>query len=453
MNDTIAAIATALSPSGIGIIRISGPNALLIAKELYTGKNVGELSPNTINYGHIKHDGRLLDEVLLSYFKGPHSYTGEDVIEINCHGGVLALKNILGAVISCGARPAEPGEFTKRAYLNGRMDLSGAEAVMDVISAKSEYALQSAVSQLGGSLNEKISSVRDALLYELAYIESALDDPEHISLDGYGERLLEAVRSEREKLCKLAKTAEKGRYIEEGIRTVILGKPNVGKSSLLNLLIGRQRAIVTDIPGTTRDVLEETISFGSIALRIIDTAGIHASTDKVEKIGIERAWEAADGADLILYVIDGTDAIDDDDKKILKKLSHKRGIVLLNKSDLGMKVTADDAAKLTDFPVIEVSAKNGYGEDELKALIEKLFIGGEISFNDEVFITNMRHKALIDEAINSLTLVEDSIQNGMPEDFYSIDLAGAIGSLNNIIGGDLSEDLVDEIFSKFCTGK
>ena len=453
MSDTIAAISTATAPSGIGIIRISGPEALDTAGKIFKGQPVKDLAANTITHGWIEYGGNVIDEVLLSVFKEPHSYTGEDTVEINCHGGIIAVKNILDAVLASGARIAEPGEFTKRAFLNGRMDLSEAEAVMDVIAAKSEYALQSAVSQLKGSLNDRISEIRGNLLYELAYIESALDDPEHISLDGYGERLLGVVKKEYDKLCKLSRTAEKGKYIDEGIKTVILGRPNVGKSSLLNMLTGKERAIVTDIPGTTRDVLEETVSLGKVALKILDTAGIHDAADKVEQIGIRLAWEKADEADLILYVIDSSQNIEDKDVEILKKVSGKKGILLLNKTDLGMKITKEDVQKITDFPVIEVSAKEGTGESEIQSLIEEMFFNGEISFNDEVFITNTRHENLIDSAIESLRLVENSINEGLPEDFYSIDLSGAINDLDAIIGGNLSEDLVDEIFSKFCMGK
>lgn len=453
MTDTIAAVSTAMAPSGIGIIRISGSEAFDIAGKVFKGKNVKTLEANTINHGWVEYDGEVIDEVLMSIFKSPHSYTGEDTVEINCHGGILAVRKTLEAVIASGARAALPGEFTKRAFLNGKMDLSEAEAVMGVISAKSEYALQSAVSQLKGSLNEKITDIRDRLIYELAYIESALDDPEHISLDGYSERLVSVIKSEHEKLCKLSATSKKGQYIEEGIKTVILGRPNVGKSSLLNMIAGRERAIVTDMPGTTRDVLEETVSLGKIALKILDTAGIHEAQDKVEEIGIRLAWEKAEEADLILYVMDSSDDFGEDDKEILKKIAEKKGILLLNKTDLGMKITRKDVEDTTDFPVVEISAKDGTGVEELQSLIEKMFFDGEISFNDELFITNIRHKTLIDSATESLRLVMKSIDEGLPEDFYSIDLSGAINDLNAIIGGNLSEDLVDVIFSEFCMGK
>jgi tRNA modification GTPase len=456
MTETIAAIATATAPAGIGIIRISGSDAIEIADRIYFGKSEKRLSDqkgNTIHYGWIKEKNETIDEVLVSVFKDPHSYTGEDSVEINCHGGVIAVNKILEAVLRAGARLAEPGEFTKRAYLNGRLDISEAEAVMDIISAKSEYALQSSVSQLKGGLNRKISSVREKLIYELAFIESALDDPEHISIDGYSAKLYEIVKEQIDILKKLRETSEKGKYIEEGIKTVILGKPNVGKSSLLNMLAGKQRAIVTEIPGTTRDIIEETVPVGKTVLRIIDTAGIHESDDKVEKIGIDLAWEKAEEADLILYVIDSSEILNDNDREILDKIKEKKGILILNKIDKEQIITKEDVKEISGFPIIEISAKEEIGEELLRETIQKMFFEGDISFNDQVFITNIRHKKLLDESIDSLILVKNSIEDEMPEDFYSIDLMGAIGALDNIIGGNLSEDLVNEIFSKFCMGK
>ncbi len=456
MTETIAAIATATAPAGIGIIRISGSDAIEIADRIYFGKNEKRLSDqkgNTIHYGWIKEKNETIDEVLVSVFKDPHSYTGEDSVEINCHGGVIAVNKILEAVLRAGARLAEPGEFTKRAYLNGRLDISEAEAVMDIISAKSEYALQSSVSQLKGGLNRKISSVREKLIYELAFIESALDDPEHISIEGYSAKLYEIVKEQMDILKKLRDTSEKGKYIEEGIKTVILGKPNVGKSSLLNMLAGKQRAIVTEIPGTTRDIIEETVPVGKTVLRIIDTAGIHESDDKVEKIGIDLAWEKAEEADLILYVIDSSEILNDNDREILDKIKEKKGILILNKIDKEQIITKEDVKEISGFPIIEISAKEEIGEESLRKTIQKMFFEGDISFNDQVFITNIRHKKLLDESIDSLILVKNSIEDEMPEDFYSIDLMGAIGALDNIIGGNLSEDLVNEIFSKFCMGK
>lgn len=456
MTETIAAISTAVAPSGIAIVRVSGDDAIEIADKIYFSKNEKKLSSqkgNTIHYGWIKDKDEIIDEVLVSVFRSPNSYTGENSVEINCHGGVIAVNKILDAVIGAGAKIAAPGEFTKRAYLNGRMDISEAEAVMDIISAKSEYALQSSVSQLNGGLSRKISTIREKLIYELAFIESALDDPEHISIEGYSEKLYKILIEIIDKLEKLRDTSKKGRYIEEGIKTVILGKPNVGKSSLLNMMSGRQRAIVTEIPGTTRDIIEENVQIGKAALRMIDTAGIHESDDMVEKIGIDLAWEKAKEADLILYVIDSSDVLNDNDREILKNIKEKKGILLLNKIDKEQKVTREDVSNISDFPIIEISAKEEIGEEEIKNTIEEMFFDGEITFNDEVFITNARHKRLLDESISSLLLVKKSIEEKMPEDFYSIDLMGAISALDNIIGGNLSEDLVNEIFSKFCMGK
>ena len=459
MTDTIAAIATGLTPSGIGIIRISGSKAIEIADCIYEGKKRKRLSDQkgyTVHYGWIKNDNNTVDEVLVTVMREPHSYTGEDTIEINCHGGIIAVKKVLEAVLGAGARPAMPGEFTKRAFLNGRIDLSQAEAVMDVISAKSEYALQSSVSQLVGSLRERITEIRDSLMYELAFIESALDDPEHISLDGYNDRITGVVKKEKENVKKLIDTSDKGRFIEEGIKTVILGKPNVGKSSLLNMIIGSERAIVTDVPGTTRDVIEETVKFGKTSLRILDTAGIHDSDDKVELIGIKKAWEKVAESDLVLYVIDGYAGIDEEDRKIINDIKDKNVIIIINKIDLKEEFSNEETEEIRkefEFEVVGTSAKNGYGENELKEIINKMFFNGEISFNDEIYITNVRHKELLKESNSALGHVLESIEIGMPEDFYSIDLMGAIDKLNEIIGGNLSEDLVDEIFSKFCTGK
>ena len=456
MNDTIAAISTGLVPAGIGIVRISGEDALPAADSVFvspSGKKLSAQKGNTVHYGHIVFEGEPIDEVLVTVLLAPHSYTGEDTVEINCHGGILAVRKVLDAVIRNGVRPAEPGEFTKRAYLNGRIDLSQAEAVMDIISSGSEYALKNSLNQLSGKLGKKIDEIRSSLLYELAFIESALDDPEHYSLDGYGDKLLTAVSGQQEKINKLLSSFEEGKLIEEGIRTVILGKPNVGKSSLLNCLTGTEKAIVTDIPGTTRDILEETITMRGFSLRIIDTAGIRDSSNPVEQIGIERARIQAADADLILYIADATDGLDDEDREILKLTEGKRSVFLINKTDLPSVITQEEVKELVSCPVIEISAKEGTGIEELKDVIEKMFFRGELTFNDEVYITNARHKALLEDAFSSLENVKTSIEDGMPEDFYSIDLSGAIQSLDQIMGGNISDDLAEEIFSKFCMGK
>lgn len=457
MEDTIAAIATAMAPSGIGIVRISGPEAVAVADRLYRGKKkekkLADMKSHTIHYGWIVEKEQVLDEVLVMLMRGPHSYTGEDTVEIDCHGGVLAVKRVLEAVLHAGARIADPGEFTKRAFLNGRIDLSQAEAVMDVISAKSEYALQSSVSQLQGSVRRAVKEIREKLLYEIAFIESALDDPEHISLDGYPEKLEGIVQEEKRQIEKLLKSADDGRMLQEGIKTVILGKPNAGKSSLLNLLVGEEKAIVTDIAGTTRDVLEEQISLGGISLRMLDTAGIRSTADKVEQIGVERAKEHAKNADLILYVVDASVPLDENDGQIMELLKGRKTILLLNKSDLETVISKEELTARIDAPVLNISAREETGLAELEALIKEMFFQGEISFNDEVYITNMRQKRALEEALESLKLVENSIAMGMPEDFFSIDLMNAYERLGSIIGEAVGEDLVNEIFSKFCTGK
>ena len=395
----------------------------------------------------------MIDEVLVMVMDGPRSYTGEDTVEIDCHGGVLAMKRVLETVVKYGARPAEPGEFTKRAFLNGRIDLSQAEAVIDVINAKNEYALKSSVSQLRGAVQKVIREIREQIIYQIAYIESALDDPEHISIDGYGERLQEETGAIKEKINRLLDTVKEGKLMKEGIKTVIVGKPNAGKSSLLNILVGEERAIVTDIAGTTRDILEETIVLHGISLRMIDTAGIRNTEDVVEKIGVGKAIEYAKDADLVLYVVDASIPLDENDREIIKLLEDKKAVIILNKTDLKQVVEERDLRELADHPVVSISAKEEEGIDRLEQQIKEMFFEGNLTFNDEIYITNVRHKAALEEAKRSILLVEDSIEMGMPEDFYSIDLMNAYEALGSIIGEAVGEDLVNEIFSKFCTGK
>ncbi|MCQ2509480.1 MAG: tRNA uridine-5-carboxymethylaminomethyl(34) synthesis GTPase MnmE [Lachnospiraceae bacterium] len=456
-DDTIAAISTAMTASGIGIVRVSGPDAFEIADRVYKGKNGKRLidqKANTIHYGWVTGEqGEILDEVLVMLMKAPHSYTGEHTVEIDCHGGVIAMRKILEQLLNKGARPAEPGEFTKRAFLNGRIDLSQAEAVMDIISAKNEYALKSSVKQLQGSVQKEIRFIREKLIYQIAFIESALDDPEHISVDGYGEELLPIVQEARAEILRLIASADKGKMISEGIKTVIVGKPNAGKSSLLNVLSGEEKAIVTDIAGTTRDVVEETINVRGITLRLLDTAGIRESANQVERIGIQRAREHAKDADLILYVVDGSAALDENDEEIMQLIRDKKCIVLLNKTDLELCIDAEELKEKTKAPVIGISARENQGIDALEECIREMFFQGELSFNDEVMITNVRHKHALEEASQSLVMVENSILDGMPEDFYTIDLMGAYEALGRILGESLGENLVNEIFSKFCTGK
>ena len=469
-NETIAAIATALSDSGIGIVRISGENAIYIIDSIFrsvAGRRIlTKVQSHTIHYGYIVDSNEnVIDEVMVAVMKAPRSYTTEDTVEINCHGGVLVMQKVLEAVLHAGARLAQPGEFTKRAFLNGRIDLSRAEAVIDVIHSQNEYALSSSVSQLKGQLSNKIHTLREDILYQIAFIESALDDPEHISLDGYPEQLAGKVTGFEKEIQKLLATADNGRLIKEGISTVIVGKPNAGKSSLLNMLLGEDRAIVTEIAGTTRDALHETINLHGISLNMIDTAGIHETQDVVEKIGVERAKKYAMDANLILYVVDASGNIDEDDQNIISLLDGKKAIILLNKSDLENKITEEslkenlakrlkhsEDIRILRTSTIDPSSENS-GMDELEETIRNMFFEGELKHNNELVVTNLRHKEALQDALNSLKLVERSIENGMPEDFYSIDLTSAYASLGKIIGEEVDEDVVNEIFSKFCMGK
>ncbi len=458
-TDTIAAIATGLTDSGIGIVRISGPDAFDVIGRIFikkSGAPADVTKSHTVQYGFICADGEKIDEVLVMIMKGPHSYTGENTAEIDCHGGVLVMQKILETVLKNGARAAEPGEFTKRAFLNGRIDLSQAEAVIDVINAKNDYALKNSVKQLNGRESEKIRELRKKILYEIAYIESALDDPEHISLDGYRESLYTTLDGITDEIKKLIDSADYGRIVSEGIKTVIVGKPNAGKSSLMNMLLGEDRAIVTEIAGTTRDTLEEQVRFGGISLQIVDTAGIRNTEDIVEKIGVNRARDAAADADLIIYVVDSSVPLDENDHEIMNMIQDRKVIVLLNKSDLPAAVDISSLAameKLSGQKIISVSAKEETGFDELKETIQDMFCRGNIHFNDEVLITNLRHKEALQTALDSLRMVKESIRSGLPEDFFSIDLTDAYTQLGSIIGEAVEDDVVNEIFSRFCMGK
>ena len=456
-SDTIAAVATAMSPSGIGIIRISGEDALPVIDRIYRSKyghkKLSLCESHTIHYGYIYDDNEMVDEVMVLLMKAPHSYTKEDTVEIDCHGGVYVMKRILETVIRHGARPAEPGEFTKRAFLNGRIDLTQAESVIDVINAKNEFALKSSLSQLQGAVLVDIRKIRADILHEIAFIESALDDPEHISLDNYPQTLHNTVDNLVIKIDKILKTFENGRFLKEGINTVIVGKPNAGKSSLLNILVGEERAIVTEIAGTTRDILQEQIQIGGIGLNVIDTAGIRDTEDIVEKIGVNKSREYIEKADLIIYVVDSSTELDENDQEIIEAIQDKKAIVLLNKSDLDAKTDAAILQERLDKPILSISAKNNTGIHELEKLIEEMFFSGKLSFNDEVYITNIRQKNALAEAESSLKMVLQSIDDGMPEDFFTIDMMNAYEVLGTIIGESVGEDLVNEIFSKFCMGK
>jgi len=468
-TDTIAAVATAMRESGIGIVRLSGDDAIAVADRIFRApggdKHLTDVPTHTIHYGMIYDGDALIDEVMVAVMRAPHTYTREDTVEIDCHGGVLVMNRILEAALHHGCRLAEPGEFTKRAFLNGRIDLSSAEAVMDLIHAKNEFAYTSSLKQLRGSVSEKVRAMREQILYEIAFIESALDDPEHISLDGYPARLAGKTEELLASLQHLIAGADDGRIRKEGINTVIVGKPNAGKSSLLNILVGEERAIVTSVAGTTRDVLEESVRLRGVGLNIIDTAGIRDTEDEVERIGVERARKYASEADLILYVVDSSCPLDENDEEIISLIRNKKVIVLLNKTDLDAVVSeadikqrfrsvyAEQTAHEGSLRVIRTSTKDCIGIDEFEQTIQELFFSGEINSNDELVITNQRHKEALQEAYDSLLLVKKSVADDMPEDFYSIDLMSAYAALGRIIGEEVGEDLVNEIFSKFCMGK
>ncbi len=458
-KETIAAISTGMTNSGISIVRISGDEAFLVIDKIYRGKATlsGAMS-HTIHYGFIVDMENTIDEVLVSIMRAPRTFTGEDTVEINCHGGMFVTQKILATVIKNGARLAQPGEFTKRAFLNGKMDLTQAESVMDVIQSQNEYALHSSIGQLKGNLKRKIEGMREMILYHTAYIETALDDPEHVDMENYGKELLPVIEKISEDVRRLIESADAGRIMKEGINTVILGKPNVGKSSLLNALSGYDRAIVTNIEGTTRDVLEEQVRVGGIVLNLMDTAGIRETSDEIEKIGVDRALKYAEDADLILYVVDASRSLDENDEKILDYIYDRKFVILLNKSDLNVQITQEILQnrikeKYEENFIINISAKNGTGIEEFVEVLKKICFRGELRLNEEVYITNLRQKEALQRAREALGKVEESIGMGMPEDFYSIDMMDAYEALGTITGETVGEDLINEIFSKFCMGK
>lgn len=475
LSDTIAAIATGMNQGGIGVIRVSGDNAIAVADSIFVpkkkGKEIRNLESYTAAYGNIvdkrkvnnrfqdesnnieETDFDIIDEVIVLVMKAPSTYTKEDVVEIDCHGGMQVMKQILHLLIKNGARLAEPGEFTKRAFLNGRIDLSQAESVMDLISAKSDLAAKTALSQLKGNLRDKIVDIREEIIHNIAYIESALDDPEHYDLDGFGDSLDELLECKEQEINHLIQTAEDGQMMKEGIRTVILGKPNAGKSSVLNVLMGKERAIVTDIAGTTRDTLEEFISINGIPLNIVDTAGIRDTEDIVEKIGVDKSIEAMQEADLILFVVDSPTPLDENDYQIMEQIKDKQVIILQNKSDLQQVVSKEDITSHLDKMIIDISAKEQTGFEAFYQELNDMFFHGNLSYNDEIYITNMRHKEALMEALSSIKMVRESIAAGMPEDFLSIDLMAAYERLGYIIGESVEDDLVETIFREFCMGK
>ena len=455
-TDTITAISTGMTNAGIGIVRICGDSSFKIASDIFYKKNddrLEDFESHRVYYGYIKDDNEILDEVLIIALKSPRSFTGEDTIEINCHGGNLVMRRILKLILKKGARMAEPGEFTKRAFLNGKIDLSEAEAVIDVINSKNEIALDNSIKQLTGKLNEKIKDLRDKLIYEIAYIESALDDPEHFDLNDYPKNLRKIITDIINELTVMRNSYKDGKIIREGIKTVIIGKPNVGKSSLLNILTGEETAIVTDIAGTTRDIIEQNIMIGSLSLNIIDTAGVRDTDDIIEKIGVEKTYKYADNADLIIMMIDSSKGLNEEDISLFEYIKDKKAIILLNKSDLEQIVSEADVNKYSDKKILTISAMDETGIYELKKYLEEMFINGLIDYNEDLIITNERHLDLIDQTLVSLNEVIKGIDNNMPEDLISIDLVNSYDNLGRIIGESLEDDVVEEIFSKFCIGK
>lgn len=457
-TDTIVAIATGMTDAGIGIVRISGEGAQAVAEEIFRSKvntPISERKSHTMNYGMIFDDGNAVDEVLLSIMRAPHSYTGEDTVEINCHGGMYIVQKILEVVLKHGARLAMPGEFTKRAFLNGKMDLSKAEAVMDLIHSKNEWARKNSMNQMQGKVFEEIKELRSQIIYEVAFIESALDDPEHISLDDYPKRLGEKLQTFAAKLTKMIENSKNGRIRKDGINTVIVGRPNAGKSSLLNVIAREERAIVTDIEGTTRDVLEESVTMGNLTLNLVDTAGIRDTENQVEQIGVSKARKYAEDADLLLYVVDASLPLNENDDSIIEMIIEKEVVILLNKSDLCTVVTKEELEERfgRSVPMVNISARNEEGMEELTNTLEQMFLQGKRSLNEDIVITNLRQSQELIECLDSIHLVQKSVEDGMPEDFFSIDLTNAYLHLGYIIGEEMKDDLVDEIFSKFCMGK
>lgn len=457
IDDTIAAIATAPGEGGIGIIRLSGSNALDIANKMFKPlyrDSIGDYAVRTLIYGNIYDEGIVLDEVLLAYMKGPHSYTAEDVVEINCHGGFISVRKILELALKSGARMAEAGEFTKRAFLNGRIDLSQAEAVIDIINAKTDKSHELAQSQLEGSLSKKIKNLREMLTAVLAQVEVAIDYPEEdIEFITYKE-LIEKTEAIQREVVQMYKTADTGKILREGLQTAILGKPNVGKSSLMNSILGENRAIVTDIPGTTRDIIEEFVNIKGIALKIVDTAGIRDTDDVVEKIGVEKSRKHLKNSDLTLVVLDNSREIDQEDIDILESVDRSKTLVILNKIDLESKLDLDIVKKYVDeINIINISALKNEGLDLLHDRIEDMVFSGEISNSVDVMITNSRHKDAIYKAMKAIEDAISSLNDEMSYDFIEVDLKDAWDALGYINGDTISEDLLDTIFSNFCIGK
>lgn len=452
MEETIAAIGTALGNGSISIIRVSGSKAIEIVNEVFKNKDLTKVDSHTIHYGFIYDDNKLIDETMVSIFRSPKTYTKEDVVEINCHGGILVTKTILNLLLKKGCRLAQPGEFTKRAFLNGRIDLSQAEAVMDLINAKSNIAIRNSLNQISGKVKNKIVELREKIITYIAFIEAALDDPEHYEIDNYGIEIKHDIASIKEEVDIMIKDADNGKIIRDGINTAIIGLPNAGKSSLLNYLAKKERAIVTEIAGTTRDTIEERIVLDDIILNIIDTAGIRETEDLVEKIGVDRSLKVIEDSELVLYVIDSSKKLTDDNFKILEKLKNKNYIIILNKIDMNSVVDSKDLLRYTSN-IVEISLIQDIGLDKLNKLLKDILFSSTLMYDDDIFIANERQKQLMINARESLNNVLVGIDNGDSEDFLTIDLTDAYIYLGKILGEEIEEDIIDKIFKDFCMGK
>jgi tRNA modification GTPase len=459
MFDTIAAISSAVGEAGIGIVRLSGKEAINIANKIFRGiknKSLIDVKNRTMTYGHIidNTNNQVVDEVLIVSMNAPHTYTREDVVEIYCHGGIIPVKKILELLLNNGARLAEPGEFTKRAFLNGRLDLSQAEAVIDIIRAKTDKSYQVSINQLEGSLSEKINSIRDILLSMIAHVEASIDFPEDDIEDITYVELEESANRVMYEIKQLLNTADRGRILRDGLKTVILGKPNVGKSSLLNAMLRENRAIVTDIPGTTRDIIEEYLNIDGIPLKIIDTAGIRDTKDIVEKIGVDRAKKSIETADLIIAIFDVSRDLSEEDYKIVELIKDKKSLVLLNKTDLPNKFNQEHLKKiLVDKEIIPTSIINEFGIDILEDAIKKMFYSGEVELDSSLVVTNLRHKNQLEKALRSIESALNDIKASVPLDCIEVDLRDCWENLGEISGDTISDDILDKIFSEFCIGK
>lgn len=448
--NTIAAISTPAGNGGVGIIRISGNDSLKIIDRIFKPVKKGEIRPFSFKLGHIyDEEGKIIDQVLVSYFKAPKSYTGEDVCEINCHGGNVAMKKILETVLKNGAVMAEGGEFTKRAFLNGKLDLTQAEAVIELINSKSEKESMASIKQLDGKLGQEIKNIENEIVGLLADIEANIDYPEYEDIEEVRrEKIIEVLRNQIEKLSKLEKSFESGKILKNGVLTAIVGKPNVGKSSLLNALLKEDRAIVTEIPGTTRDTIEEYVTIKGISLRLMDTAGIRKTSDIVENIGVEKSKKALEEAELVLLLIDGNVGVTDEDKKIYNETKNKPHILIINKTDLECK-----EINISDENTVRISTKTGDGLEKLENKIEELFNTKNLDTENEIIIINIRHKDLISKTIKGLNSAIEAIETGIPIDMISINIKDAIKSLGEMLGESVSEDVLNKIFEKFCVGK